>query len=1084
MKESNGSQMVLEGGFWKSVIDTISSNVAVLDANGLIVWVNHSWRAFALANGVSPDEVSEGINYLDICERSTGAESEGALEFIQGIRSVQNGSLPSFSMEYPCHSPSEKRWFLGRVTRFENADGVYLVIQHENITDRKNTEDEFRLHNAALEAAANAIIITDINGRIIWVNPAFERLTGYPKREILGKNPKEVVRSGKHTLQFYKNLWDTILDGRVWHNEIINRRKDGTLYTEEMTITPVRSANRQVSHFIAVKKDVTETSIQKQELEAIAAMSSALRASTRVPSVYRIIFDQLEKLIGLDACAISIFEDGQKQSSVCQGFGEWETWTGKPVRHSMGLLQSIRETNRAALIAQAPLHFDTVWPGPLGSIQSVVCLPLVANNTLIGAMWLGKAAPFNTQRIGFLENLGDISASAIQNAVLYKQVEDQVTTLTALYEAGLALNSVLEPHAQLGVLAKTAMRDLQAERMVFVQYIPEDDCFRTELCLGFSPDLENAIYRACYPSDASASPMHLVFNRQTPLYITTADPDPDNALGDTEVRSILWVPVKFRKKTQGVLGVMSSQTAAFNEDHQRLLVLYANQAAVSLENARLLTDSIKQNQRLRSLRKIDEAINASLDITVTTNILLEQVLLQLKVDAAAILLYNSVTKSLRFVTGRGFTTNVLQHTDLRLGQGLAGRAANERQIIHVPDLGAQADVFSQAALFKEEHFKVYYGIPLISKGAIKGVLEIFHRQPMTPDENWHDFMEMLAGQAAIAIDNIEMFESLQTSNNELTLAYDATIEGWSRTLDLRDQETEGHTKRVANITLRLARAVGVKGDDLLQIYRGGLLHDIGKMGIPDNILLKPGPLTDDEWLIMRKHPDIAYDLLSPITFLKPALDIPYCHHEKWDGSGYPRGLSGEHIPLSARLFAVADVWDALTFDRPYRAGWTEDRAADYIREQAGKHFDPKAVEVFFNSYLAVENSLVKPTILIVDDEESVTRLLARSLNDQFTVLTAASGLDALAIVERAHPAVILTDQNMPGMSGLELLDRIGSIYPKAIGILISGHSDVVTLTAAINLANVRGFIPKSWDIDTLRKKLDEAVSQYREMVRR
>ncbi len=189
-------------------------------------------------------------------------------------------------------------------------------------------------------------------------------------------------------------------------------------------------------------------------------------------------------------------------------------------------------------------------------------------------------------------------------------------------------------------------------------------------------------------------------------------------------------------------------------------------------------------------------------------------------------------------------------------------------------------------------------------------------------------------------------DDLRRSNVELTLAYDATIEGWSRALDLRDHETEGHTQRVTEMTLRLARRLGVAPSELAQVRRGALLHDIGKMGIPDSILLKPGPLRDDEWIVMRRHPVYAHALLSPIPFLHPALVIPFCHHEKWDGSGYPRGLCGESIPLAARLFCLADVWDALRSDRPYRRGWPADQVRAHLRALSGSHFDPSLVEPF------------------------------------------------------------------------------------------------------------------------------------------
>ena len=190
-------------------------------------------------------------------------------------------------------------------------------------------------------------------------------------------------------------------------------------------------------------------------------------------------------------------------------------------------------------------------------------------------------------------------------------------------------------------------------------------------------------------------------------------------------------------------------------------------------------------------------------------------------------------------------------------------------------------------------------------------------------------------------------EKLQEAHTRLLDAYEATIEGWTHAMDLRDRETEGHSRRVTDLTVKMAREHGMSEDDLVYVRRGALLHDMGKLGIPDAILQKPDKLTDEEWKIMRMHPQFAYDMLSRVEYLKSALDIPYCHHEKWDGSGYPRGLKGEEIPLPARIFAVVDVWDALTSDRPYRPAWSKEDTLAYIREQSGKHFDPQIVELFF-----------------------------------------------------------------------------------------------------------------------------------------
>jgi HD-GYP domain-containing protein (c-di-GMP phosphodiesterase class II) len=225
-------------------------------------------------------------------------------------------------------------------------------------------------------------------------------------------------------------------------------------------------------------------------------------------------------------------------------------------------------------------------------------------------------------------------------------------------------------------------------------------------------------------------------------------------------------------------------------------------------------------------------------------------------------------------------------------------------------------------------------------------MEIFTRELNHPDPDWLNFLQTLAGQAAIAIDNVQMFRNLQRSNQELILAYDTTLAGWGRALELRDKETQGHTDRVVELTLELARRMGVEGEELTHIMRGTLLHDIGKMGIPDHILHKPGPLSEEEWVIMRQHPQYAYDLMNPIPYLRQSLDIPYAHHERWDGSGYPRGLKGEEIPLAARIFAVVDIWDALLYERVYRDAWPEDKVIEYLKNTAGIELDPAIVEKF------------------------------------------------------------------------------------------------------------------------------------------
>ncbi|HEX2981373.1 MAG TPA: HD domain-containing phosphohydrolase [Anaerolineaceae bacterium] len=402
---------------------------------------------------------------------------------------------------------------------------------------------------------------------------------------------------------------------------------------------------------------------------------------------------------------------------------------------------------------------------------------------------------------------------------------------------------------------------------------------------------------------------------------------------------------EFRLVTkQGQMKYCLSTWGPFRDENDRQIgVQLVFRDITRLKRAEM--DAIRRLQFTEALTEIDRAIMSSMDLRVTLQVALEQIRSQLHVDAADVLQLETFTHMLKYVSGTGFLTAVIQQTAVRLGEGFAGRSALERRMLNVPAVTLD-DHPSRKSMIGDESFLHYVVVPLIAKGEVKGVLELFHRERLNPSEEWMSFLNTLAGQIAIAIDNAELFKKIQQSSMELILAYDTTLEGWSQALDLRDRETEGHTQRVTEMTINLARSIGVSSSDLVHIRRGALLHDIGKMGIPDNILHKPGPLDEREWEFMRQHPVYAYDLLSPISYLRPALEIPYCHHEKWDASGYPRGLRAEEIPLSARIFAVVDVWDALTNDRPYRKAWSESKALQHIKDQSGSHFDPEVVDAF------------------------------------------------------------------------------------------------------------------------------------------
>ncbi|MCJ7433093.1 MAG: PAS domain S-box protein [Anaerolineales bacterium] len=390
----------------------------------------------------------------------------------------------------------------------------------------------------------------------------------------------------------------------------------------------------------------------------------------------------------------------------------------------------------------------------------------------------------------------------------------------------------------------------------------------------------------------------------------------------------------------------ASENAHVVRDASGTILHYEGSIEDVTERKRAEEKLSEQLDQLQLLRAIDTAIISSVELDSNLQLIIQKTIEQLHIDAAAILLLDPKTQTLNFATGQGFHSNALQFTCLEIGKGTAGSVAQERKTIHISNLQETNTNPALTQALKDEGFIAYYGIPLIAKDQLLGVLEIFHRASLPTDPDWLSFLETLAGQASISIDNATLFSDLQKSNTELVLAYDATLEGWSYALDLRDNETEGHTLRVTELAVKLSRAMKLSEDEILHIRRGALLHDIGKMGVPDSILLKPGKLTAKEWIVMRKHPTYARDMLSRIEYLRAALDIPYCHHEKWNGMGYPQGLKGEEIPLAARLFTVIDVWDALSSDRPYRKAWKTNKIIEYIKNETGKYFDPRMAKLF------------------------------------------------------------------------------------------------------------------------------------------
>ncbi|NJL72264.1 MAG: response regulator [Candidatus Competibacteraceae bacterium] len=402
-------------------------------------------------------------------------------------------------------------------------------------------------------------------------------------------------------------------------------------------------------------------------------------------------------------------------------------------------------------------------------------------------------------------------------------------------------------------------------------------------------------------------------------------------------KKLLALQDELREANESLEERVQLRTQELSSANERLLV-EVHERTVAEER---LSRQLRQRE---SLRQVDAAIASSFDLRLTLNVLLDQITSQMHLDAAAVLLLQPGSSRLEFAFGRGFRTQPRRLEGHAFSLGPAGRALRTRQPIQLQSIPAEQEAPLPPPVLAEEGFVAYVAHPLLVKGSVVGILEIYHRSLLPDDEERDAFLLALAGQAAIAVDSAHLFDALQRSNIELLDAYETTLEGWSKALDLRDKETEGHSLRVMQMAEALARQMGVPASDMVHIRRGALLHDIGKLGVPDAILRKPGPLDDEELKAMRMHPQYAYEWLSSIAFLRPAMDIPYSHHEKWDGTGYPQGLKDTQIPLAARIFAVADVWDALRSERPYHRAKSQQQCLDHIIAARGSHFDPAVVD--------------------------------------------------------------------------------------------------------------------------------------------
>ncbi|GAB4535653.1 MAG: hypothetical protein Fur0018_26080 [Anaerolineales bacterium] len=777
-------------------------------------------------------------------------------------------------------------------------------------------------------------------GRILEANPALVEMLHYPNAETLQQTP--VLTLYLDDERPWENFdWEKPLsfagrlrcyDGQTIWADISVRRLTlpGGEHVFEGSARDI-SAYQEYTRYLACLTEITHVTLQASDRETIfAAITRHVRTIFDADSCYLTMWDEATQT--LTPVAVDGIEDRTAYLSA------------RDIPATGSLTVSVLQAGEVLAIPDLT-HSAHVSPEIVQKFpaRSMLALPLIARGKRFGMVAAGFHTPrtFAPPTIRRAADLAVHISLVFANAMLLQESQELISELEAVRQASLKVVSSLDQQAVLWTILEQIHALLEVDNAHVFLYDGQRLTFGAAILNGkplqhpiAEPRANGITMQTIHAGQAT-----IVEDASThPLYANYALPF---------AGALAAFPLRVGGQLCGVLNVAYTQPHHFQAHEVRVLELLADQAAIAIQNANFYENTQRGYRRLQSLRTIDNAITASMDMNITLGVFLEQTLRQLNVHAAAIALYQPATTSLRYAMVRGdLPESAFPDLSIRLGTALCGKVALHKEKLILDTFTPQENNLRLADSSRQP--VMYIGLPLAAKGNLQGVLEMYCFETFTPDSEWLTFADSLATQAAIAIENAQLFENLQRTNFNLELAYDQTLEGWARALELRGAEASGHSLRVVELCISFAQRITHDKTVLLNIRRGALLHDVGKMAVPDAILLKPGSLTDAEWEIMRQHPVYARQLLAPIHFLRDALDIPYAHHERWDGSGYPRGLSEERIPLAARIFALVDVWDSLVSERPYRAAWPIEKAYRYIQEQAGKLFDPTLTPVFLD----------------------------------------------------------------------------------------------------------------------------------------
>ena len=790
----------------------------------------------------------------------------------------------------------------GNLTMLE---GFIIDVTHTIETQQKLSRSENRFRGL-VESIDDIVFRMDLDQTVTGVFGTWIEKMGFKPEDLLGRDTFELF--GEEAGKIHYKAYQKALNGEHHSFEwVLNLDKIKRDF--QSSLSPLRDENGEVYGLVGVGRDITQLKQTEKALRESQILAQSIADSL---SENICVLDTDGNVIAVNTAWKKMNLETKTNIDVGQNYFSANKdilWLDN--ENSKKVEGGIREVLDGTLE-----EFQIEYPGH--SADEYAWFQL-------------RAFPLINHRAGAV-----IMHSSISERKRYELEQQAIIAIYAAMRTSLDRNTLIET-----ILIEIS-RLLDSGSVAIVTYDPQIEKFWVENALGTWLDylgkkMECSPNSVCkYVMESGISYLIDKENLEAVPFVLEFD---------FEVKHLICVPMVVSQERLGVIWV--GRDRKFTQSDISQLENIAILAAASIRQLNLFEQTLQRLQYLHALRKIDQTILSSLDRKIILDTILGQVLGLSGKGSMAVdfLTYDIGLNRLEYLTGDGFNHVDIEDVWFVPDNKVVPFSFVQRDMVVLKDLSAESEFIIRRGL-QIEDFHVYYSFPMIAKGNLVGVLEVFSREWEGLNQEKLDFLSSIADQTSIALNSIEMFENLRSKNLELIISYDTTIEAWSRTLDLKDEETNKHTQRAARMTIDLAREFGFPENELIHLQHGVLLHDIGKIGIPDRILLKPGPLDKEEWAVIREHPLTAYNLLSPIQFLKKALDIPYCHHEKWDGTGYPQGLSGEQIPLAARLFAVIDVWGALLSDRPFRKAWSTEKTVEYIRCESGKHFDPRVVETF------------------------------------------------------------------------------------------------------------------------------------------